>query len=110
MIRETRATQSALRAIIQRDYADSQTDFSQQCGLDSADTSRVIAGVRPATLGFVRRAAAVLKQEAAADLITAFLSDVASEVTDAFSVTVAINAKRPTAMLCASGDGSRDQR
>lgn len=109
MIMETRATRSVLRVIIQRDYTGSQADFSEQCGLDTADTSRVIAGIRPATVSFVRRATGALREEAAAELITAFLSDISSGVTDAFSVTVAIKAKYLTAMLSASDDHRRQR-
>jgi hypothetical protein len=92
MIMETRATRRVLRAIIRRDYAGSQADFSAHCGLDSADTSRVVAGIRSATLGLVRRAALTLREESAIELIEAFLSDVAGGVTDAFTVNIAVKA------------------
>lgn len=82
-----------MRAIVQRDFAGSQTDFSQHCGLDPADTSRVVAGVRPATLGFVRRATEMLGEKAAAELIAAFLTDVAGGVTNTYSVALVIRAK-----------------
>lgn len=89
---ETRATRRVLRAIIQRDYAGSQIDFSAQCGIASADTSRVMTGIRPATLGLVRRAVLSLREESAAELIAAFLSDVAGGVTDAFAVSIVVKA------------------
>src|SRR5690242_1288562 len=104
MIIATRATQSALRAIIQRDYVGSQADFSEQCGLDAADTSRIVAGIRPATIGFVRRATGGLTEEAAAELITAFLADVSRGVTEVFSVAVAIKPKDRPVMPSASDD------
>lgn len=94
---KTGATQKLLRAIVRRHYAGSQANFSRTCGLDTADTSRVIAGNRPATLGFVRRVARVLDQDAAATLIAAFLSDQTAEMTGEFSVTVAVQPKLPVA-------------
>jgi len=94
---KTGETQKALRAIIRRHYAGSQADFSRACGLDTADTSRVFVGIRPATLGFVRRVARVLDEDAAAKLIAAFLSDVSTELSADFTVTVAIQPKRRVA-------------
>ncbi|MBX3738494.1 MAG: hypothetical protein KF715_17500 [Candidatus Didemnitutus sp.] len=101
---KTQATRRVLQTIVRRDYGGSQADFSTRCGLDTADTSRVIGGIRPATPGFVRRAASALSARAAAELVTAFLADVATATTDVFSVTVEVSAKRPNATL----SGERD--
>ena len=74
--KQTHATQITLRTLIDREFSGSQVAFSRRCGLDPADTSRVLNGIRPATVEIVGRAAAALGDAAASALIAAFISDV----------------------------------
>jgi hypothetical protein len=85
---QTPATRDALTAIVRRDFAGSQVEFSRQCGLDVADTSRVLAAVRPATIQLVCRATAALDDVAASQLVEAFLSDILAMLPKPYAVVV----------------------
>lgn len=84
----TPRTKRLLQAFIVRDYQGSQAGFSRACGLDTADTSRVLTTVRPVSLGFVKRAMAALDERDAARLAEAFLNDVLAELPGPCAVTV----------------------
>ena len=84
----TPATWCALRTIIDREFAGSQAAFSQAADLDTADTSRVLTGVRPASVEIVSRALGALEDPAASQLIEAFLSDLTTAFPKAYSINV----------------------
>ncbi len=72
----TRATRIALRDLIRRRFDGSQLEFSHHCGLDPADTSRVITGTRSASVELVGRVMTAVGETEGAELLAAFLSDV----------------------------------
>jgi hypothetical protein len=74
--------------IVLRRFRGSQAAFSRACGLDVADTSRVLTGVRPVTLEIVARVAKSIAPAAAARLAEAFFSDLIAALPQRCSVIV----------------------
>lgn len=85
---QTKATRDALRALVERQFAGSQAAFSRVCGLDPADTSRVLSGSRAATVEIVSRVAAALEESAALKLVHAFLSDLVAAFSPRYHITI----------------------
>lgn len=85
---KTPVTRTELQAIVRRDFAGSQAEFSRACGIDFADTSRVLTGVRPASFEIVTRVAKTVAPSAATRLIEAFFSDMIAVFPQRCSVIV----------------------